>query len=179
VAVLLEEDFQRQNSRQPCRCQRTTVSGVTKERCARQLTHHRRARTQSTLSHVRSRARRRVRVGRASTPSWWRSRTFSRTRSWRGRTQARTVTSSSQTSSSTSSASPIYTRAGFCRLKRRWVRSSARSVHTGRQLGDAKRGAAQRVIRWTHRRLPCWCGARQTRCRVWVPRTRPCCSTCS
>jgi hypothetical protein len=46
-----ERDFQRQNSRQPCPCERTTVSGVTTVRCSRQPAHHRRAR-----AHQSSRA---------------------------------------------------------------------------------------------------------------------------
>jgi hypothetical protein len=103
----LERDFPRQNRRQPWRCQRTTVSGVTNVRCSRQPAHHRRASTQSSLSQVPSRARGRVRVDRVRTASWCRSSKFSSRRSWRGRTQARTVVSNSQRSSSTSSAAPI------------------------------------------------------------------------
>jgi hypothetical protein len=66
-----EQDFQRQNRRQPCRCHRTTVSGVTIPRCSRQRAHQRRASTHSSLSQLRSRARGRVRVGRVRTASWW------------------------------------------------------------------------------------------------------------
>jgi len=108
-------DFQRQKRRQPCRCQRTTVSGVTKTRCSRQRTQNRRPSTHSSLSQVRSRACDRVRVGRVSTASWWRSSRFSRTRSRRARATARSVVSKSQRSSITHSALPIYGRATFCR----------------------------------------------------------------
>ena len=52
-----ERDFQRQKRRQPCRCQRTTVSGVTQLRCSRQPVQKRRATTHRSLSEVRSRAR--------------------------------------------------------------------------------------------------------------------------
>ena len=109
-----ERDFHRQKSRQPCRCQRTTVSGATKLRCWRQPAQNPRARTHTSLSHTRSRARGRVRVGRISTASWWRRSKFSSTRSWRGRTRAKTAVTSSQSSSSTSSASPIGSRPRFC-----------------------------------------------------------------
>ena len=106
-------DFQRQNRRQLCRCQRTTVSGVTNLRCSRQQAHQRRASTQSSSSHVQSRVRGRVRVGRLRTASWWCRSRFSSTRSWRGRTQTRMVVSRSRTSSSTPSASPITVVRGF------------------------------------------------------------------
>ena len=45
-----EPDFQRQNRAQPCRCQRTTVSGVTNIRCSRQPAQKRRATTHNSLS---------------------------------------------------------------------------------------------------------------------------------
>jgi hypothetical protein len=50
-----ERDFQHQNRRRPCRCQRTTVSGVMIARCLRQPAQHWRASTQRSLSQMRSR----------------------------------------------------------------------------------------------------------------------------
>jgi hypothetical protein len=64
-----ERDLQHQNRRQACRCQRTTVSGVTKVRCSRQPAHHRRAQTHRSLSQARSRACGQTRVGRVRTAS--------------------------------------------------------------------------------------------------------------
>ena len=100
---------------QPCRCQRTTVSGLTIARCSRQPAHQRRARTHSSLSQVRSRARGCVRVGRVRIASWWRRSRCSATRSRRGRSQAKAAVSTSQSSSSTLTASPTYTRPRICR----------------------------------------------------------------
>ena len=56
--------FQRQKRRKPCRCQRTTVSGVTKVRHSHQPAKNRRAGIHSTLSRKCNLARGRVRVGR-------------------------------------------------------------------------------------------------------------------
>jgi len=108
-------DVQRQNRHQPCRCQRTTVSGVTNTRWVRHAAQKRRARIHRSLSQVRSRRRGRVRVGRVSTASWWRRRRFSTTRSWRGRTRPRTARSRRTSSSSTLVASPIWVRPRYCR----------------------------------------------------------------
>ena len=69
VLLVQQRDFQRQNSRQPWRCQRTTVSGVTKDICWRQPAQNQRARIHSSLSQRRSRACGRRRVGRVSTAS--------------------------------------------------------------------------------------------------------------
>jgi hypothetical protein len=85
-------DRQRQNSRQPRRCQRTTVSGVTTSRCRRQSLRARRTSTQKSRS--RARRRERLRVGRVRIASCWRSRRFSAIRSPWVRVSARSRSAS-------------------------------------------------------------------------------------
>jgi len=84
-----ERDRHRQKSRQPCRCQRITVSGRTTAKCSRQCRQRSRASTQKTLSHRRNRGR--FRVGRVKTASCCRSKRFSAANSARPPTAARTT----------------------------------------------------------------------------------------
>ena len=96
--------------RQPCRCQPTTVSGVTKVRCSRRREHTRRASTRSSLSGCEAErvvgcelADSRRRPGGAGAG-------FSSTRSCRERAQASRAVRTSRKSSSTPPASPICAR---------------------------------------------------------------------
>jgi hypothetical protein len=92
-----ERDRHRQKNRQPCRCQRSTVSGRTTARRWLQRRQRSRASTPQTLSPRRSGGP--FRVGRVRTARCWRSTRVSTARSARSLTAARTNATRSRRSS--------------------------------------------------------------------------------
>ena len=79
---ILPRDLQVQYSRQPLRCQRSTVSGLTINRCRPEAGQRRSIQTHKTRSRRLSRG---VGLVRRATWSWWRRTRFSRARSHRDR----------------------------------------------------------------------------------------------